>query len=169
LRTDVYTSAGVALGLLVIWLGQKILPSVNLHWIDPAAAILVALMIIHTAWNLTRRSFADLLDTSLPQEEEEWIKSYLCHADSCISGFHKLKTRKSGPYRFVEFHLLVPENMSVKDSHDITDRINADIKSYLPQTTVNIHIEPCDGRCSPTCQSGCLINDWDRKNGGNIK
>jgi len=163
LRTDVYTSAGVAFGLLVIWIGKHFWPNTDLHWIDPVAAMMVALMIIHAAWDLTRRSFSDLVDGSLPQEEEDWIKSYLRQVDKSVSGFHKLKTRKSGPYRFIEFHMLVPEDMSVKSSHDITDRIEDEIKKRLPRTSVNIHIEPCNGHCTPTCKDGCLITDWNVK------
>ncbi len=62
LRTDVYTSAGVMAGLFLIWIGGRIMPGVSLSWIDPIAAIAVALLIIHAAWVLTIQSARDLLD-----------------------------------------------------------------------------------------------------------
>jgi divalent metal cation (Fe/Co/Zn/Cd) transporter len=67
LRTDVYTSVGVTAGLLVIWVAGMISPSLNLRWLDPVVAILVALMIMKAAYDLTRASARDLLDVSLPE------------------------------------------------------------------------------------------------------
>ena len=58
LRTDVWTSAGVMVGLGLMAVGQRLLPGVDLHWIDPVAAIVVALLICKAAWGLTRESRA---------------------------------------------------------------------------------------------------------------
>lgn len=68
LRTDVYTSAGVMLGLSIIWLGGKLFPAIDLHWVDPLAALVVALLIIKAAWKLTSEAVRDLLDSRLPEE-----------------------------------------------------------------------------------------------------
>ena len=68
LRTDVYTSLGVMVGLLVIWVAGLVRPELDLFWIDPVIAIFVALLILKTAWDLTRESARDLLDVSLPGE-----------------------------------------------------------------------------------------------------
>ncbi|MCE5315006.1 MAG: cation diffusion facilitator family transporter [Armatimonadota bacterium] len=164
LRTDVYTSAGVMAGLALIWLAEAAFPGVHFHWIDPVAAILVAMLIIKTAWKLTIESAQDLLDVSLPAEEEKWICDYLLSIDSPVKGFHKLRTRKAGSDRFVEFHLLVDPNMSVGDSHDITEEITRDIRSrYKGYTIVTIHIEPCDGACGPDCSQAhiCAAKNSD--------
>ncbi len=156
LQTDVYTSAGVMFGLLLIWAGKKLLPGVDLDWIDPVAAIAVALLIFRAAYHLTRESARDLLDTSLPAEEEEWIREYLRSLPPTIKGFHGLKTRKSGSERFVELHALVPVDMSVEESHRLTGRIKYAIRKHLAKTAITIHVEPCNGECSDECKQGCL-------------
>lgn len=143
LRTDVFTSAGVLVGLIIIYLGNHLLPNVDLRWVDPVAAILVALLIIKAAYNLTIQSGKDLLDISLPVEEQERIRAIIQNSDDRVVGFHNLRTRKSGSERFVEFHMLVGSRMTVDESHDIADRITDQIRSELPGTHLNIHVEPC--------------------------
>jgi cation diffusion facilitator family transporter len=162
LRTDVYTSAGVMISLAMIWSGQLFMPAVDLHWLDPAAAIAVAALIIKAAYDLTLRSSKDLLDTTLPPEEEEWIRLRILHHRPVICGFHQLRTRKSGHFRFVEFHLKVDPEMSVRISHAITEDLSSDIEKQFPSTSVMIHIEPCDGDCKDNCLQGCLLPEPQR-------
>jgi cation diffusion facilitator family transporter len=161
LRTDVYTSAGVMLGLAVIWVGQHFF-HVDLHWVDPVAAIAVALLIIHAAWELTRQSARDLLDTSIPIEEEQWIRDYLCQLYPTIRGFHHLRTRKAGNARFVEYHLVVEAQMTVEASHRIAETTSDTIEARFPNSHVIVHIEPCNGSCRLHCQRGCLLNEAGR-------
>ena len=73
LRTDVYTSVGVMVSLALIWTGERVFPDRHFHWLDPVAAIAVALLIIKAAYDLTVKSSRDLLDSRLPDQEEEWI------------------------------------------------------------------------------------------------
>lgn len=162
LRTDVYTSAGVMVGLGLILAGERFLPGTNLLWLDPVAAILVALMIVHAAWKLTVESGRDLLDASLPAEEIVWIQKHLRAADRSVRGFHHLRTRKSGSHRFVELHLVVDKDLSVEASHQLSDAVTRDIKEKLSDTTVTIHVEPCDGKCRPACLEGCLLIEAER-------
>lgn len=162
LRTDVYSSAGVFLGLAIIWAGEKLFPAYDFHWIDPVAAILVALLIIHAAWELTAKSSVDLLDKSLPPEEKKWINDYLLTQKPSILGYHHLRTRKSGAFRFIDFHLLVDRKMSVEESHVLTDEISTNIKQHLSRASVTIHIEPCDGSCKINCLTGCFLSDRER-------
>lgn len=162
LRTDVYTSAGVMAGLCLIWIAHKIVPDINLDWIDPVTAIVVALLIIMAAYRLTVESGRDLLDISLPAEEETWIRNHVSNRTPIVKGFHNLRTRKAGSDRFVEFHLMVSSDMSVEESHRISDEITGDIKNRLSRVTVTIHIEPCNGDCTPSCLSGCLLPEPDR-------
>ena len=163
LRTDVYTSVGVSVGLGVILLGRLWLPGVALQWIDPAAAIVVALLIAHTAYRLTLQSARDLLDASLPKDEEAWICDYLARLRPTVHGFHKLRTRKAGAVRFVEFHLIVEHDMSVEDAHRISDVMTCDIEERFPGCSVTIHVEPCDGVCKPNCIGGCLLTAEERE------
>ena len=157
LRTDVYTSAGVLFGLAVIWAGERFYPDVDWHWVDPVAAIAVALLIIKAAYDLTRDSTRDLLDASLPPDEVRWIGEYVSAAGFPIRSFHSLRTRKAGPYRFLDFHVAVPGSMSVSESHDIASRIEAGIMQRFPGSSVTVHIEPCDGEnCDRSCREGCI-------------
>jgi len=161
LRTDVYTSAGVMLGLSIIWLGHKFFPDPKIHWIDPVAAIGVAILIMHAAYELTMNSLRDLVDAKLPAEEEDFIRGIISR-ESTIYGFHQLRTRKAGHVRFVEFHINVDSHMSVQDSHNITRVLKKNIRDKFPESTITIHIEPCDGQCTDICLSGCLLPEGKR-------
>ncbi len=162
LRTDVFTSAGVMVGLALILVGERFLPGVDLLWLDPVAAILVALMIVHAAWRLTRDSGRDLLDASLPVEEIDRIREIVRGFGSPVRGFHHLRTRKGGANRFVEFHLVVDKDLSVEKAHQVADALTTAIQANLTAATVTIHVEPCDGRCRPLCLEGCLLAEAER-------
>lgn len=142
LMTDVYTSAGVMVGLAIIWAGERVMPGVDLHWVDPIAAIAVAVLIMRAAWRLTVKSARDLLDTTLPEREMLAIETLIKAKHPQVRGFHKLKTRRSGHMRFVEFHMLVDPEMTVNQSHDITDELTREITEVLPGSVVTIHVEP---------------------------
>jgi cation diffusion facilitator family transporter len=157
LRTDVYTSAGVTISLILIWMGETVFEGRHFHWLDPVAAIAVALLIIKAAYSLTVHSARDLMDVRLPEEEEAWINALIRSHGKDIHGFHDLRTRKAGGYRFVEFHIKVDPKMTVEDSHRITDEIAEAIENHFPRTSVTIHTEPCDGRCEVKCIDGCLL------------
>ena len=169
LRTDVYTSAGVMTGLLVIWMAARFFPGCDVQWIDPVAAIGVALLIVKAAYDLTVQSARDLLDVQLPQEELEWIRMRIQDFRSDIHGFHQLRTRKAGNVRFVEFHLKMDPKMSVLDSHRVTERLSAAIKAQFPGASVTIHVEPCDGTCTSNCLEGCFLLEGERPRPGELK
>jgi cation diffusion facilitator family transporter len=163
LRTDVYTSAGVMLGLGIIWFGGILFPEADLKLVDPLVAIGVALLIIKTAYKLTVESARGLMDVSLPPEEEEKIRKCITAFAPTVRGFHRLRTRKSGPYRFVEFHARVDSSMSISESHRITDMISLSIKECLPNTVVTIHIEPCDCTLATDESCGCQLSEDELK------
>jgi len=162
LRTDVYTSAGVMGGLGLIWLGQRLWPQGSLAWIDPVAAIAVAVLIIKAAYDLTKDSARDLLDAKLPAEEEEWIRNYIGDYRGVVRGVHDLRTRKSGAQRFVEFHVLMPRELSVEQSHDHTADLSKGIKAHFPGAAVTIHVDPCRLDCPPACLDDCLLSEEER-------
>jgi len=136
LRTDVYTSAGVAVGIFLIWI-------TGMHFLDPIIAIAVALFIVVEAWKLIKNAYTPLLDVSLPEEDIEKIRDVLNkYIDRCFQ-YHQLRTRKSGPHKYVDFHFEVPDNMTVRDSHDLCDKIEQELKETVKNLDINIHIEPC--------------------------
>ena len=156
LRTDVYTSIGVMAGLCIIWAGYWLMPNVNLNWVDPVAALCVAILILKAAWDLTSESIKDLLDARLPAEEEAWVLNHVKELHPRVQGLHDLRTRKGGAMRFVEFHLIVPEQLTVAEAHDISDHIEDAITARYPATHVTVHIEPCRHPCPETCLPGCF-------------
>jgi cation diffusion facilitator family transporter len=163
LRTDVYTSLGVfaALGLMAV--GEWLVPGLHLHWIDPVAAIGVAILIIHAAFKLTERATSELLDSSLPPEEEAIIHGLLKAKTGRVCGYHQLRTRKSGAARFIEFHLLCDGRMTNAESHALAHEVSSEITAKLPQATVTVHVEPCAPECSQRCLRGCLLTESERK------
>jgi cation diffusion facilitator family transporter len=163
LRTDVYTSLGVMLGLLVIWVGGYVWPEARLAWIDPAIAIAVALMIMRAAYRLTREAARDLLDVSLPEEDVNWIAGFVKERWPVVRSFHHLRTRKAGPTRFIDFHLVVDDTMSVGEAHELGDEIVVAIKERLPDSRVHIHVEPCAYQCPESCETGCSVPEETRR------
>ena len=157
LRTDVWTSAGVAAGLSFYLLGRKYMPHLNLHWIDPVIAMGVAGLIVRAAWELTSEAVTYLLDASLPEEEEKSITLIIDQMAPKVLNFHNFKTRKAGSERFVEFHLVVNKNLTVEQAHDICDDITIKIKKQYPKTEVMIHTEPCLDECGGNCKGTCAI------------
>lgn len=162
LRTDVYTSGGVMLALAAIWGLGVFFPYLDAQWIDPVAAIFVAGLIVKAAYDLTVQAGRDLLDASLPKEENDCISGLIAEIRPKVIGFHKLRTRKSGSERFIEFHLIVEKDMTVEAAHKIADELERKIEARFTQTSTTVHIEPCDGSCLSECESGCLLDADER-------
>jgi cation diffusion facilitator family transporter len=148
LRADVYTSVGILAGLALIAV-------TNITWLDSVAAITVALLIIKSSFDLTRDAMGDIFDKRLPIEDELRIKEIFSrHEGGCIR-FHRLRSRKSGSMRFIDFHLVVPREWSIEEAHNLSDTIERAILEVLPHTQVIIHIDPCNKSIEPcTCDSG---------------
>jgi len=132
LKTDVYTSAGVAAGLLVITL-------TGIWWLDPVIAIAVALFIIKESFSLMRRAFFPLIDTSWNENEIAILKEHLKNTGV---KYHDLRTRQSGNHRFIDMHIEVPESESVGSAHKYCDQIEAGLNKLYENLTVTIHVEP---------------------------
>ena len=162
LRTDVYTSAGVMAGLAVIWVGESLFPDIELHWLDPVAAIGVALLIIKAAWDLTRQSAGGLMDETLPPEEEEEIRRLIRSLQPVVHGYHQLRTRKAGHFRFIEVHIQVDGRMSVEIAHRLNQDLVRRTKERFLYATVTVHTEPCNGKCAEKCLAGCLLTEEER-------
>lgn len=132
LKTDVYTSLGVAVGLGLILL-------TGITWLDPVVAILVALFIIKESMVLLSKAFFPLLDTSWGKEEIRELENNL---DRMSVNYHDLRTRIAGNYRFIDIHVEIPENESVGNAHIYCDKIEDELKSIYENLTVSIHVEP---------------------------
>jgi len=132
LKTDVITSAGVAVGLGLIWL-------TGWHVLDPIIALLVAVIIIYESWMLLRKAFSPLLDTALSQGEMTKLTSIL---EEMEVQYHDLRTRAAGHQRFVEFHLDVPAHETIETIHRQCDLIEARLEHEFRDISVIIHPEP---------------------------
>lgn len=136
LRTDVYTSFGVAGGLLLVKL-------TGWEYFDPVIAIAVAGLIIKTGYDLVMQSTRVLLDETLPEEELEEIRHCVReHRGDIIAGYHKLRARRAGSRRHVDLHVVVDETLTVAQAHDIAEHIEHDIRACIPNTDVLVHVEP---------------------------
>ncbi|MGD0817452.1 MAG: cation diffusion facilitator family transporter [Methanomassiliicoccales archaeon] len=142
LRTDVLTSLGVFLGLILIQITQIAI-------LDPIVAILVACLIVKAAWDLTKEASKGLIDQQLPPEEEAVIKTIMAKHCKMFIGYHALRTRKAGSERFIDMHLVVKKDISVHDAHQVCDTLEKEIESRLKNTNVLIHIEPCESEECP--------------------
>jgi len=147
LKADVYTSLGVGLGLLLIWITK-------LNFLDPVVAILVAIFILREAYQLLKTAFNPLLDVSLSEEEINIINITIAKHNSVYCDFHDLKTRKSGSTKYIDLHLVFPEDMSIKNAHDTCDLIEDEIENLLKNTDVMIHLESCTHQCT-CCNHRC--------------
>jgi cation diffusion facilitator family transporter len=137
LLTDVWTTAGVLAALLVVkFTGWMML--------DPLIAFAIAGNIIISGIDLLRRSFRGLMDFRLPADEVAAIENLLRKYVGKKQVYHNLRTRKSGSLRFIEFHLLLPGDMSVREAHELCEQIENEIRQILKNTIVTIHTEPQD-------------------------
>lgn len=146
LRTDVYTSVGVMLGLLLLAITK-------IQILDPLIAIAVAILIIKAAYELTLKAMIPLLDVALPQDEEAEIQAALMLVSpEGIVNFHQLRTRKAGSERYVDMHLVVPRDLTFTEVHELCDRIEKEIEARLPHVHVLVHAEPCEDEDCELCR-----------------
>jgi len=138
LKTDVYTSLGVGVGIILM----KI---TGLFILDSIVAMLVALLIIKEAWELTKNAFGYLLDVKLSDEEEAEIEKVIKQHNHQFKDYHKLKTRKSGNMKHIDFHITVDPNLTVLETHEIIGQLKKDMNDKFKNTRVNIHIDPYKG------------------------
>jgi cation diffusion facilitator family transporter len=148
IAADVYSAAAVMVGLVVVRF-------TGLDIIDDILAGVVALFILKIAFDVLRKSIGGLVDVKLPEEEESAIRDAICeHFAGEVVSFHKLRTRKAGSQRYIDLHLVMPQDLSIRQAHFMADHLEEDIAQRLGRTDVTIHIEPCDGNC-PECRLEC--------------
>jgi cation diffusion facilitator family transporter len=135
LLTDVWTSAGVLVGVVAVTLTGWLA-------LDPLVALAVAVNIVVTGTRILRDSVAGLMDAALPPADLKVLRELLDGYAADGIEYHALRTRQSGARRFVSVHVLVPPEWSVQQGHDLLERIEADIRRALPPVTVDTHLEP---------------------------
>ena len=136
LMTDVWTSAGVLLGVaLALATGWLVL--------DPLVALAVAVHIIWAGVGLMRRSVSGLLDGAIPQADRAEIdKLFIEYSRRYGISFHALLTRRAAARRFITFHMLVPDEWSVAQAHRLSEEIEERVRELVDGAHVTTHIEP---------------------------
>jgi cation diffusion facilitator family transporter len=141
LMTDVWTSVGVVLGVGAVALTG---------WVrlDPVVAILVALNIIWSGFQIVRKSVLGLMDTGLPPGEQTTIQTVLGKYHQTGIEFHALRTRQAGARAFVSFHVLVPGEWTIQRGHDLVEEIEDDLRQALPNSVIFTHLESLEDPAS---------------------
>jgi cation diffusion facilitator family transporter len=141
LLTDVWTSAGVVIGvILVVWTGWERL--------DPLIALAVAVNIVVSGVVLLRRSGGGLMDRAMSEEDRAALREVLDGFAARGVRFHALRTRQSGRRAFVSVHVLVPGGWSVQRGHDLVEALEADLERAVPHLSVMTHLEPLEDPAS---------------------
>jgi cation diffusion facilitator family transporter len=140
LKTDVYSSLGVAGGLLVIVLLERLFAAAWAYYLDPVVAIAIAILILRESWDMLRRAFGPIVDASIGPEELRLLEETVATHAGC--SLHSVRTRRAGGKKHIDFHLSVPEAMTVKEAHDLCDSIERALEANLSNTSVVIHVEP---------------------------
>ena len=135
LVTDVVSSVGVIIGVVVVWL-------TGIAWLDSLIAALVAVNILWSGWGLMKESVGGLMDEAVPQSVQDRIREEISAAGDGALEAHDLRTRSAGHVIFIDFHLVVPGDMTVERAHEICDRIEAGIADGVPGARTTIHVEP---------------------------
>lgn len=135
LLADVVSSAAVIAGLLAA-------VATGLEQLDPALAALVAANILWSGWGLVRESVGGLMDAAVPDTRLGRIRAIISdHAEGALEA-HDLRTRQAGRLTFIDFHLVVPGEMSVSAAHDICDSLERALRAEVEDAMITIHVEP---------------------------
>ncbi|WP_420644196.1 cation diffusion facilitator family transporter [Candidatus Leptofilum sp.] len=137
LLTDVWTSAGVIVGVLAVAL-------TGWQWLDPVLGLLVAVHIVLMGVKLIRTAVNGLMDSSLPADELHQVRTILDRYTGDEVQYHALRTRQSGAHRFISVHVQVPGAWSVNRGHALLEKVERDLRLVLPPVTVFTHLEPVD-------------------------
>lgn len=136
-RSDSFSSIGTLFGIGgAIVLGEK--------WVvlDPIASVIVSIFIFKVAFEILKPAVDELLEISLGDEEKSDIVKIIVKEKDVIE-YHKIRTRKIGNKAIIEFHILVDENMNVKIAHEVSTRIEKNLKErFGDDSIITVHIEP---------------------------
>ncbi|MDQ0208760.1 cation diffusion facilitator family transporter [Alkalicoccobacillus murimartini] len=137
LLTDVYTSLGVAVSLLLVSL-------TGWYILDSIIGMVLAIYIMIEAFKLMKETFPPLIDSRLAEHEEAGVLAIIESFNQEYIEVHDFRTRRSGPQEYIDFHLVVASDTKIGDVHDLCDRMEEKIEKEFPRAEVFIHPEPED-------------------------
>jgi len=142
--TDIWSSAVVILGLFCVKLSEWLPGLAFFRQSDSVAAIMVGLIVVCVSVQLGIRTIQALLDTA-PAGMEKIIISAVEGLPG-VMDCHSVRLRYSGPQLFVEIHVLVDGNQTLREAHDLTEEIEQTIQKLMPGADVTVHPEPDLGK-----------------------
>ncbi len=145
LRSDIWTSVGVLLGLVLMQV-------TGWAWLDSVIAIFVAGIILRAGWKMVYESVMELTDESLPEEEEARIGAIIRQCPE-VRGYHCLRTRKSGSYKLLDVHILFDGRMHLSQVDAICDELEDQIREAFGTFDIMIHPEPAEHHLEESKQS----------------
>lgn len=149
ISADVYSAAGVLLGLLMVRLTGFVI-------LDPIIALIMAGFVLKAGYEVTIRSIHELIDHALPKEEQKILNDCLSVHTTQLVSYHAVRSRRAGNERFIDLHLVMPRNFSVENAHAMCDHLEQDIKNKITSANVIIHTEPCSSAdCIRCFITGC--------------
>jgi len=137
LMTDVWTTAGVLIGIVLVWITGYLR-------LDPIIAMLVAVNILYTGYRLLKRSGRGLMDVALPPNELASVKSILDSYQDQGVKYHALRSRQAAARNFLAVHLLVPGSWTVRRGHQLAEQVEQQVLASIPNTNIVTHIEPVE-------------------------
>lgn len=152
LLTDVWTSAGVMVGVVLVQL-------TGWHVLDPLVALAVATNIVWMAGRILLETAHGLLDSALPESEQVALEGVLSRFRTADVSVHSVRSRQAGPVRFVDMHVLVPGHWTVQRGHDTCEEIERAVRAALPRASVLTHLEPIE---DPVAWHGADDEEWPR-------
>ena len=139
-RTDVWSGGGILASLLAYRV-------TGWRWLDPGSALIVGGYIITAAFPILREALDDLMDRSLPHETVEEIRHIIDSHRPLVVDYHKLRTRRSGAEKHVDFHVVVCRQYLLEDAHRVADHLERELSQALGNAHVVTHIDPCEIEC----------------------
>jgi cation diffusion facilitator family transporter len=133
---DFYSAIGVLLGLIAVFITK-------LQILDPIIALIMVVFVLKASYEIVIQAFRELIDYSLPKEEQEVLDNCIREHFTQLVNFHAVRSRTAGNQRFVDLHLVMPRYVTVENAHKMCDHLEQDIKAKLPNTNIVIHVEPC--------------------------
>ena len=137
-KTDLFSNSAVLASLTIVYF-------TGWNWIDGVFGIAIAIYIIKEAYELIKEGTLMLLDVALDEELVENIKKIITDQPE-VTGFHYLKTRRSGDTNFVDVHVVFTPEISLMDAHRVSDTIEEEVKKLDPSSRwhITIHLDPYD-------------------------
>lgn len=138
-RSDAFSSVGSLLGIAgAIFLGDKFVI------LDPITGCVISIFILVMAVKMSVPAIKELLDVSLPDDVEEKIEATAKSVKGVVD-LHELKTRREGPGIIMEGHLVLDSEISLKEAHDISKKVEESLrKEFGSETQISLHLEPED-------------------------